>query len=134
MPNYRNRTSFVGTPTTNINGSSVHGLFDETKSEQQQQSISFSRGDRPASNYNSGNNNYSHVDDGKRSINMIIYFLVCMIIYIGFCFCYHRKKVRDNVDDNGDDSMSRRRENQVRLLLISLAFDTMQDDCLNFFK
>ncbi len=57
-----------------------------------------------------------------------------MIIYIGFCFCYLRKKVRDNVDDNGDDSMSRRRENQVRLLLISLAFDTMQDDCLNFFK
>ncbi len=105
-------TSYVGTPTTNTNASSIHR-------QQQQQSSAYLRGERPASNYNGGNKNYSYADDEQRKIDIIVFFLVCMVTCIGFCFWYHRKNACDNRDNNGGDGMSRRRqlrENQVRLI------------------
>jgi hypothetical protein len=89
------------------------------------------------SNNDDGNNynhypvdaTYSNADDERRSISMTIFFLVFMVLYIGFCFYYQRKRVRTRVmmdDENGNNSgvegggLSRReqlRENQVRLSL-----------------
>ena len=76
------------------------------------------------------NNTYRDADDERRTISMTVFFLVFMVLYIGFCFFYQRKRkvrarVMDDENDNttggaeGGGGRSRRqqlRENQVRLL------------------
>lgn len=142
MPYYhRDLQSAAAAAATPNNSSVIPGLFDESSQQQRQPSL-YSHNDRPTSFFDDrqdaisqyGNNssyprqfdqntfknrNYSEEDDAQRTITMTVFFLVFMIIYIGFCFWYQKKKVRSRVmdeDENGEGGLSRRqqlRQNQV---------------------
>jgi hypothetical protein len=108
------RIPFSDTNTTTNSTSSIASLFDESTHEQQQQPSGYSsRNDRRhSSSDNDGNNYYRDADDPRRTVTMITFCFVCMVLYIGFCAFYHKKK---KVDREGG-GLSRReqlRENQV---------------------
>jgi hypothetical protein len=108
--------SFSASATnTTTDSTSIAGLFDESANEQQQPPSGYSsRNDRRPSSSDNNASNYNHdADDQRRTTTMITFCLVCMVLYIGFCACYHKKK---KVDREGG-GLSRReqlRENQVR--------------------
>ena len=61
------------------------------------------------------NNTEDPTDEGNDTIatNMIIFFLVLMVLYVGFCFYHRRVKVRWSVDDaTASERRRRRRANQ----------------------